>query len=196
MSYQLPAVLNSRLNSLLSHAAVVRPVRAQKQLRHSSECDTALCYSRDIWRCSQQNYPNNEICTRLRHEAGAQGAALYSHAQRSARSRPAKRRILCVAISDRAPPRWYSVLGRLLVDLRIVLRVVGQLALARLRTFWRHVLAIEDRNKREGTRHSNCWGRHYSSIGLFKARSCQMVDRMRTWLLPTASVALHQTQNV
>lgn len=31
-------------------------------------------------------------------------------------------------MSDRAPPRWYSILGRWLVDLRIVMRVVGQFA--------------------------------------------------------------------
>lgn len=139
----------------------------------------ALLQPRHLAMQVSKNTANNEICTRLRHKAGAQGAALYSHARRSAWPRPAKRTILCVAIGDRAPPRWYSVLGRWLVDLRIVLRVVGQLALARLRTFCRHVLAIEDWNKREGTRHSNCSGRHHSSIGLFKARSCQMVDRMR-----------------
>lgn len=37
--------------------------------------------------------------------------------------------MLCVAISDRAPPRLHSTLGHWLVDLRIVLRIVGQLAL-------------------------------------------------------------------
>lgn len=57
MSYQLPAVLNSRLNSLLSHASVVRQVRGPKHLRHASESDTALCYSRDIWRCRSAELP-------------------------------------------------------------------------------------------------------------------------------------------
>lgn len=75
-----------------------------------------------------KNAANNERCTRLRHKAGA-GGALYSHARRSAWSRAAKRPLLCVAMSDRAPPRWYSILGRWLVDLRIVMRVVGQFGL-------------------------------------------------------------------
>lgn len=49
---------------------------------------------------------------------------------------------------------------------------------ARLRTIWRHALAIDDRDKREGNVISNCPGRHDSSIGSLKARSCQTVDRM------------------
>lgn len=197
MSYQLPAVLNSRLNSLLSHAAVVRPVRGQKQLRHSSECDTALCYSRDTWRCrSAKMPPTTRYVPVCGTKAGAQGAAQYSHARRSAWSRAAKRSIPCVAISDRAPPRWYSILGRWLVDLRIVLRVVGRLALARLRTVWRHVLAIDDWNKREGNASFQLLGTALLLDWAFQGDRVRWWTECGTWLLPTASIALHQTQNV
>lgn len=115
--------------------------------------------------------------------------------------------MLCIAISDRAPPRCQSILGRWLVDLRIV----GQLALT---GYWtthaaarppplklcttdryspleqRAAADLHGRGQFGATRWlstiriterrhvvSNSPGRHYSAIGL-KARSCQTVDRM------------------
>lgn len=60
---------------------------------------------------------------------------------------------------------------------------------ARLRTIWRHALAIDDRDKREGNVIFNCPGRQYSSIGSLKARSCQTVDRM--WHMVVANSLRH-----
>lgn len=149
MSYQLPAVLNSLLKQPVEPFAGRSPSPRTEATPTWSESDTALCYSRDIWRCRSAKLPprsrdapckrpfnptRGEACAReLLNEANRQSGDRFSSSQPTIElARPAP--MLSALQSAIALTRWYSIVRRRLADLRIALRIVGQLALTGYRT--------------------------------------------------------------
>lgn len=146
MSYQLPAVLNSLLKQPVEPFAGGSPSPRTEVTPTWSESDTALCYSRDIWRCRSAKLPprsRDAPCKRpfnpMRGEACARELANRQSGDRFSSSQPTielarPAPMLSALQSAIALTRWYSIVRRRLADLRIALRIVGQLALTGYRT--------------------------------------------------------------